>query len=284
MKTINFSIFIIFVLYLVHYLDLDDKLLYRLFHSDNSLLESKNYEHTKVFKVIPEIKKNLSGITYSPKTDTLFAITNSPRYIYELNKNGEFLREIELSGFKDTEDLTHIKDVIFAILDEKDDTFYIFNIYNHTTKILLDDYIKKFTYSVKNFENFGLEGITYDIKNDKFYIVNERNPKKVISIKGIMEETPIYIKIKNEISNNNSYLGDFSAVYFDNKKDELFILSDESSLLSKLDKFGNFIDFLDLYPSINIPQITSIEGMTRDNDGTIYIVGEPNLFLSIKNL
>lgn len=283
MKTINFTIFAILIIYLFHYFDLNDKFLYRLFHSDKSKFGT-NYEYNKQFKAILEIEKNLSGITYNPTTDTLFVITNSPRSIYELNKNGEFLREIKLKGFKDTEDITYIKDDMFAILDEKNDTFYIVNIYDDTTKILLDDYVKKFTYSVKNFYNFGLEGIGYNEKNDEFYIVNERNPKKVISIKGIMNDTPIYITTKTKISDNNSYLGDFSAIYFDNKKDELFILSDESSLLGKVDNLGNFTDFLDLYPSIIIPGSINIEGVTKDNDGNIYIVGEPNFFLSIKKV
>ncbi|MFW3405168.1 SdiA-regulated domain-containing protein, partial [Aliarcobacter butzleri] len=98
--------------------DLDDKLLYKFFHWEEEFGILKQ-NHKKELVVINEIEKNLSGITYNENTDTLFAITNSPRDIYELDKNGNVLRKISLKGFKDTEDITYTKDNKFAILDEE---------------------------------------------------------------------------------------------------------------------------------------------------------------------
>ncbi|MFV7791605.1 SdiA-regulated domain-containing protein, partial [Aliarcobacter lanthieri] len=77
---------------LVHYTDLDDKLLFKLFASETSIIPKSEYSYN--LKEVKEVKKNLSGITYNDKTDTLFAITNSPRDIYEFDKEGNVLRII----------------------------------------------------------------------------------------------------------------------------------------------------------------------------------------------
>lgn len=277
-------VFTIATLFIAHNLDLDDKFLYKIFNVKANEITIEKLPHKDELKVIKQIKKNLSGITYSPKTDTLFAITNSPRNIYELNKKGDILRTIVLKGFEDTEDITYIKDNKFAILDERTDSLYVEVIDKNTKTISTKDALKKFTYKIKNFKNFGYEGVSYNDLDDEFYIVNERNPKKVISVKGLMTNSQIKVSYKDEITNNNFYLGDFSAIYFDNKNNELLILSEESSLLAEVNQKGEFKNFLDLKENEITSQVLHAEGITMDNDGNIYIVSEPNLFLSIKKI
>ncbi|MCT7499508.1 SdiA-regulated domain-containing protein [Aliarcobacter cryaerophilus] len=282
MKKITiFSIGFLSIFSIFHLIDLDDKLLFDIFSKDSQNMISHK-ESIFYFKEIKEIEKNLSGITYSPKTNTLFAISNSPRYIYELDKQGNVLRIIELKGFRDTEDITHIKDDLFAIVDENLSGFYIVKITNETSLINRNDSIKSFMIDVRTFENFGLEGISYDLKNDIFYLVNERNPKKVITVKGFMNSNPIVINEKFEIVENNEYLGDFSAINFDNKSKNIYILSEESRILGRVDDKKSFSKFLDLEDNKTSSNMKNPEGITKDSDGNIYIVGEPNHFLSIK--
>ncbi|MCG3717268.1 SdiA-regulated domain-containing protein, partial [Aliarcobacter butzleri] len=188
----------------IHSMDLDDKLLYKFFHWEEEFSILKQ-NHKKELVVINEIEKNLSGITYNENTDTLFAITNSPRDIYELDKNGNVLRKISLKGFKDTEDITYIKDNKFAILDEELNGLFIVDINDDTKFISIEDSIKKFIFDIKKFENFGLEGISYDKTEDKFYMVNERNPKKIVSVKGIIGNNQLEVNIKDELLENNFY-------------------------------------------------------------------------------
>ena len=236
-----FIIFCPFLFSIIHYTDIDDKLLFKIFHLNEefSIIKEK---HKKELIVINEIEKNLSGITYNENTDTLFAITNSPRDIYELDKSGNILRKISLKGFKDTEDITYIKDNIFAILDEELSSFFIVEIDNNTKVVYRENSLKEFNIDYRYFENFGLEGISYDNVEDKFYIVNERNPKKIISIKGFMTDSNIKINDKEELDFNNVYLSDFSAIHFDKVMRRLYILSDESKILGRVDdkkKFSN---------------------------------------------
>lgn len=262
-------------------MDLDDKLLFDIFSKKNQKMFFGK-ENTNYFKEIKEIENNLSGITYNPKSNTLFAITNSPRDIYELDTDGNVLRAIELKGFRDTEDITYVKDDLFAIVDEDLSGFYIVEITNNTSIINKDNSIKSFMLDVKTLENFGLEGISYDQKNDIFYLVNERSPKKIITIKGFMLDNPIVMNEKFDIIENNIYLGDFSAIYFDNKNENIYILSEESHLLGRVDNKKRFSKYLDLEDNEVYSNMKRPEGITKDRDGNIYIVGEPNHFISKK--
>ncbi|MFW2524125.1 SdiA-regulated domain-containing protein [Aliarcobacter butzleri] len=265
----------------IHSMDLDDKLLYKFFHWEEEFSILKQ-NHKKELVVINEIGKNLSGITYNENTDTLFAITNSPRDIYELDKNGNVLRKISLKGFKDTEDITYIKNNKFAILDEELNGLFIVDINDDTKFISIDDSIKKFIFDIKRFENFGLEGISYDKTEDKFYMVNERNPKKIVSVKGIIGNNQLEVNIKDELLENNFYLADLSAIYFDDIDRRLYVLSDESALLGLIDDKKDFRKYLDLMDNEISSKMKNSEGITRDKEGNIYIVSEPNLFFSIK--
>ncbi|MBP6163456.1 MAG: SdiA-regulated domain-containing protein [Aliarcobacter sp.] len=273
--------FFVFLFLLLDYGDLDDKYLFKNSSDNLKKIDSKNSLNIEFLKVITEIEDNLSGVTYSPKTDTLFAITNAPRFVYELSKKGEILRTIELLGFNDTEDITYIEDDLFAIVDEENKTFYVVRIKENQTSINIFESIKQVKLDYNYFENFGLEGITYNKSKDEFYLVNERLPKKVISVEGLMSGKTLKIKTLDNLIKNNYYLSDLSAIHFDNIKEELFLLSDESKILAMVNQEGDFISFFDIKADPYLSKMIHPEGVTTDNDGNIYIVGEPNIFLSL---
>ena len=273
--------FFIFLFLLLDYGDLDDKYLFNISSDNLKKIDTQKSLNVEFLKVITEIKDNLSGITYSPKTDTLFAITNSPQFVNELSKKGEILRTIELLGFNDTEDITYIEDDLFAIVDEENKTFYVVRIKENQTSINIFESIKQVKLDYNYFENFGLEGITYNKSKDEFYLVNERLPKKVISVEGLMSGKTLKIKTLDNLIKNNYYLSDLSAIHFDNIKKELFLLSDESKILAMVNQEGDFISFFDIKADPYLSKMIHPEGVTTDNDGNIYIVGEPNIFLSL---
>lgn len=276
-KIILFSSLLIFILFFTSFSSLDNKIIFD-YYLDSNKYDISKIKQEKQYTYIKEIKNNLSGITYNKNTDTLFAITNSPRDIYELDKNGKVLREIKLNGFEDTEDLTYVKDNLFAILDEENNAFYIIKIDNNTKKISIKDSMIKFELDVKNFKNLGYEGISYNEKEDIFYIVNEKIPKKIVSVKGLITSRNIKIEMLDKIIDSNYYLSDFSGIYFDDNSNDLYLLSDESAILAHTTKEGKFRSYLDLDKKY-IPQA---EGVTIDKEGNVFIVSEPNIFLKIK--
>ena len=93
---------------------------------------------------------------------------------------------------------------------------------------------------------------------------------------------PVEVNIKDELLENNFYLADLSAIHFDDIDRRLYVLSDESALLGRIDDKKDFRKYLDLMDNEISSKMKNSEGITRDKEGNIYIVSEPNLFFSIK--
>ena len=107
-------------------------------------------------------------------------------------------------------------------------------------------------------------------------------PKKIVSVKGIIGNNQLEVNIKDELLENNFYLADLSAIHFDDIDRRLYLLSDESALLGRIDDKKDFKKYLDLMDNEISSKMKNSEGITRDKEGNIYIVSEPNLFFSIK--
>ncbi|WP_044416299.1 SdiA-regulated domain-containing protein [Halarcobacter anaerophilus] len=251
----------------------------------SSSLKLQDYKVDVEAKELKFIENNLSGITYNKDTDTLFAITNKPRDIYEITLNGDFIRKIELTGFKDTEDITYLYDGIFAVIDEKKAQFFVFYLDKNTEKIDISNVKDSFRLKINSYKNFGYEGISYDKKNDTIFIVNEKFPLELIKIKNFISKKSMDITFSNKLTAYNNFMGDFSSLFFENRSSSLLFLSDESKMIAEVDsENGAQISFLQLKEGFlglkkDIPQA---EGISMDNKGNLYIVSEPNLFYIFK--
>ena len=248
-------------------------------------LKLEDYQVVVEAKEFSFIKDNLSGITYREDNNRLYAITNSPRKIYELSISGELIREIELYGFKDTEGITHVKGDIFSIVDEKMQQMYVIEIKENTTKIDIAQVKDILTININSYKNFGYEGITYDKVQKSFYIANEKFPVQVIKISNFFSKRNLDITFDAGLTFMNHFMLDFSDLFFHQKSGHLLFLSDESKMLAEVDsKSGAQISFIQIEKGFlglkkDIPQA---EGITMDTKDNLYIVSEPNLFYIFK--
>ena len=85
----------------------------------------------------------------------------------------------------------------------------------------------------QNYKNKGLEGVCYQINNDNFYVLNEKQPREVIQLskKG---------KFISSIKLN--FKGDVSGIYFEGKTGFFWVISDESSTIFKMDAYGKVLN------------------------------------------
>ena len=239
---------------------------------------------------ISEITQNLSGVTYNPVTNTLFMVSNGPLNIYETELDGTWLRTISLNGFYDTEGIVYIREMTgaseFAVTDEKTRRITFINIFPTTTSITAsNNYIQ----IPNDFEPWGsdsnksLEGVSYNPATNTIYTVKEGKPADGIDKGFYAIERPASLPATPGISDidqlcniaQNPYgLGDLAGMHHLRRtftgNTGVLLLSEANETLIHLDENCNEIGRL-LLNTLFQP-----EGVTMDNSGNIYIVGEPN--------
>jgi uncharacterized protein YjiK len=219
---------------------------------------------------IPLIGKNLSGVTWSNSTGTLFAVTNSPQVIYELSKKGEVLRSIPLEGFHDTEDITHIEDDQFAVIEERRGLIRRVRISDNTTSIHAKD-SPSIDLGTRHEDNKGYESLFFDRSNRSFLTMLERRPFDLFSIPMGGTGNPVKLRLKRL----NLAVKDVAAVTID-ANGELWVLSEASSCVIRQPLKGSQSRRIRLEAG-SIP--FKPEGLAFDDENNLYVVGEPATFV-----
>ncbi len=269
----------------VHLFDLDDRAWYLWLDwktpqaSKHNALWLPHYEVDVEAMVIKGVDGNLSGITFNSDSGSFWVIINQPQQLIELDKDLKPLRLIELENFADTEAIAYAGNSTYIIADERDQSIVVAPI-NQATQSLNKDELHHLTINIDGNSNKGLEGVTVDYEKQTIYAVRERDPMRLISVKGILDKKPgINVEFPPGIDVGDLYMDDLSGLHFDSGTGHLLILSDESKMLAEVDLQGNKISYMDLDVGFNnlkyaIPQA---EGVTLDADNNLYIISEPNL-------
>lgn len=291
-KSILISSFTILFLLLIYALRLEAIGWYYWHNSQDThekhALDLKNYQVEIDGLAISGIA-NASELTYNPITNTLFTVLNKESQIVELSLKGEVLRMVDVTGAEDMEGITYIDGNRFVIADEQDSRLVLINLEENATKLDLKN-APKIRLGINKRGNKNFEGVSWDDRNKKLLVVKERDPKYVISVKGLVDEDNSGI-LDLEIETLHQYerilawaMRDLSGVKYLSKSGHMLLLSDESKLVKELDEHARPLGAMALWAGFHglknsIPQA---EGITLDNDDNIYIISEPNLFYVFK--
>ncbi len=239
-------------------------------------------------KPINGIRKNLSAISYDRDLDRLLAVVNGgPVELLALSKTGEILERYPLTGFGDIEGVTYMGGGLVAVSDERRQQISIFRLPAVPRSIDIAE-AQFFSLGINLNGNKGFEGLTYDVVGDRLFIVKERDPRQLYEVSGVAAslDTHLQLRVQDRSAwiDDQVFATDLSDIYFDAATGHLLLLSDESKLVMELSDKGKMISyrslngwFSDLRRAAPQP-----EGVTMDNDGTLYIVSEPNLFYSFR--
>ncbi|GMH44925.1 hypothetical protein BSKO_12882 [Bryopsis sp. KO-2023] len=207
---------------------------------------------------LPGIWENASGVTYSHETGTIWVVSRSPLKLVEYDLDGNLMQEFDLPGMRDPEGVAWMWGGLFAVAEEAS------HIQLMNMKQGYMEETGRIWVELPGLEpNLGLEGLAFDLKHRCFYVVEEKNGKNVLQVS---------LSGRNKVLFKSHHLniGDMAGIYYSNDNESLFILSQESKTVSKVDLEGELLE------SIGIAGVQP-EGLTFSPDGErMIIVSEPN--------
>ncbi|HBC1013045.1 TPA: SdiA-regulated domain-containing protein [Escherichia coli] len=225
--------------------------------------------HVVAVRSINDIKDNLSGLTYDEKTGTLYAVTNEPPEIVQIDVRGSIIKRMSLTGLEDTEGISAAGDEGFWVAEERKRQVVF-------VKITSDGITSEPAcpvYDNGGKRNAGTEGVAWAEENRAIFTANEKKPAAVflaeLMSNGCFSDPRLIYHSS----------GDIAGLAWDTQRQRLFILSEEDKTVTETDMEGRvyrnsrLTDFLD-----DIPQP---EGIAVNGDN-LYIVSEPNLFYHFK--
>lgn len=238
-------------------------------------------------KVIEGLNDDVSALTYDPDRNSLFTVTNQKPKLVELSLDGELLRSIDLHGFGDAEAVEYISPGLYVITDERRQRLIKVRVNDATTELHADQ-ANQFSLGIGLNGNKGFEGLAYDSAGQRLFVAKERDPMRIYEIHGFPQRDPqrpfaVHV-VDDQKRDAGLFVRDLSSLQFDERSGHLLALSDESRLVLELNVEGKPISSLSLLGGRNglkrsVPQG---EGIAMDNQGTLYLVSEPNLFYRFK--
>ncbi len=244
--------------------------------------------------VLDVIEDDLSGITYNPMTNTLFAVTNGGVYgsiyeaIYEVNLNGTIINTFNLidnsepgvtgDNFDDTEGIVHLYGRTFAVVEEQKGRIAIIDLPITATAIDYDDadIIQLPPDGWGN--NNGIEGISYDPVTDQFHIVRESKKYYIVDMPTTFPEYNPTVTIREATDKPFTFLSEAAGIHYVGLT-PAFANTDAANNRLIVDEIGQrVIEVNAAYDTLGQLSFDErgYEGITMDNNGTIYIVQEIN--------
>ena len=238
-------------------------------------------------QVIEGLEDDVSALTYDPLRKSLFTVTNKNAELVELSLDGRIVRRIALVGFGDAEAVEFIEANTYVIADEREQRLFKVRL-DDNTQVLNAREAEQLTLGIHLRGNKGFEGLAYDSVGKRLFVAKERDPMLIYEVRGFPQDNPqmpsaIHV-VTNARRDARLFVRDLSSLQFDERSGHLLALSDESRLLLELDVDGRPISTLSLKKGRHglkktVPQA---EGVAMDDEGTLYVVSEPNLFYVFK--
>ena len=215
----------------------------------------------------------------------------------EIDTSGRTKRIIRLEGFDDTEGVVYLGKKRFGILEERRRHLCVVHIGKKDRSVKfskLKQVLKTGGRQNKDWyflvdpvptNNTGLEGLTYDHKHRRFFIVKEKNPVRILQVALAKDRNAAPVVSEPwDASNGSLRLSDLSGVHYHAATQQLLIVSHESRSVVQCALDGRSLHRLSLASgsaglSRGVPQA---EGITLDDQQTLYIISEPNLLYVFK--
>lgn len=247
-------------------------------------LDLSQYQWTATH-ALPGIKASeASAVTWNWDTGTLFVIGDEGDYVVEVNKQGQELSAMRLLGFDDTEGLTYVGNGQFLIVEERLQSLHLLT---YQAGGLAGRPTLPTVAIGPTTGNTGLEGASYDRVSGDIFLVKEKAPQALYQAS--WDRASHTATVNDLIARANPFsrlfgtldladvqvLSSVPALQGTAWADRLLVLSQETPRLMVVGRDGQVFSQFDLSGLAG-----DIEGVTIDDLGTIYLVGEtPALYV-----
>jgi len=278
------SLLLVAGLALVSYRHWDDRLLFWLKQLDMSVAEREESVWLPGYRAVIQARPlrgleddEASGLAYSPVSGTLFLVTGKWPRLVEISTEGDVLRQVELVGFANPEAVEVLGDGRIAIVDERARTLSAFHLPPKVTRIEVAS-LQQIDLGFARAGNKGFEGLAWDGRHNRLLLAKERSPMGLFGLPFPGEDGAT--GAVEPVDVGHLFVRDMSSLAVDARTGHTLVLSDESRLLLELDEQGEPVSFISLIGGFNglDAPIRQAEGVAIDEQGTLYMVGEPNLF------
>ncbi|NNA16461.1 SdiA-regulated domain-containing protein [Pseudomonas lundensis] len=228
-------------------------------------------------KALPGMEKDeASDLAYSPLTKTLFSVMGKNPFLVELTLEGDVLRKIHLDGWSNPEGLTVMENGLLAIVDERNHILSVVKIDANTQRLNRADF-PQYDLGVSKDQNKAFEAIAWDPRRQQLLLGEERPPAMFI---WKSDGSQVLTGEKQKVPSDELDLRNLSALSVDPRTGHTLVLSADSHMLLELDELGEQVSFMTLLGGFNglKETIPRAEGVAIDEQGTLYMVSEPNLF------
>ena len=262
-------------------------------HAANSInLSNYNVSGTYALDILNGSAGGISGleasaVTYAQDRNSLFFVGDEGTGVVEISLTGQTLGFMNFnwagtgSSNNDAEGLTYLGNGVLVVAEERLQNAYQFSYSNGGTVNLANSLYASFGPTIGN---VGIEGISYDARNGNFVTAKQDNPAQLsiynsvsFSNAAAADAVPsIQFSGASSVLGLNS-LSDVQTLSSVNSlantagADNILVLSLDSRKLIEIDRQGNQKSSLDL---ANIFPRNNFEGLTIDQNGTIYLVAE----------
>ncbi|MGE8044636.1 SdiA-regulated domain-containing protein [Pseudomonas monteilii] len=228
-------------------------------------------------KVLPGMEDDeASDLAYDPATRTLFSVMGKNPFLVQLTLDGEVLRKIPLVGWSNPEGVAVLEDGRLAIVDERRHDLVVVRVDAKTTSLDRADF-QAHDLGDADKGNKGFEAVVWDPRRHRL-IIGEERPPRLFAWNS--DGHGNLVGEKHPLPSDQLDLRNLSATGMDPRTGHLLALSANSNMLLELDEHGEQISFMTLLGGFNGLQQTlpRAEGVAMDEQGTLYMVSEPNLF------
>ncbi len=197
-----------------------------------------------------------SGLAINSSGTVLYTVSDHTAKVYKLSIKGEITKIYKYEG-DDLEGVSTFKGVKLLLAEERSKELVEFDMSSET--------FVKHRINYQNMDsNSGLEGVAFAENLNAIFILNEKNPGKLIRLRSDFTVSAEY---------DLNFASDYSGIFYDNGSKELWIVSDQSKTINKCTLKG------DLIGSYSI-KVTQAEGIAISKD-KIYLISdaEEKLFI-----